>query len=493
MKRWWTSLRTRSVEGGVTPSLPVGAAATSDEELLRRFVVERDDRAFAELVGRHGGMVMGVCRRVLGQAHDAEDAFQAVFLVLSRKAETLRRAGSLPAWLHRTAFRTALRARAQRGRRREQATEDLSMIAAAEFREIASDHDRSVVDEELSALPERYRLPLFLCCIEGKSLDTAARQLGWSLGSVKGRLERGRSELRRRLLLRRVPFALGIAAVAALAPSTVVASTVSPSLIAATVQAGMQHAVGRSALGYVSQNALTLTRGSSSMLSFTTAKIVVSFVAAAVLGVVGGSRLPAPSAAAGSGGGITLEAAFAAPADAEFDAQFALAEEREGAKPGPREGDAPRREGEVRREGDAPRRDGEVRREGDAPRREGEVKRDGDAPRREGEARESTVRTNPIEGFKPQTEREEALVRMILGLQRELAELRRMVQAREGGIREGAARREGEPVKRDGEVRRVGPRDGEAPKTGPREGEVRREGTREGEAPKKDGAPRKEE
>jgi RNA polymerase sigma factor (sigma-70 family) len=476
MKRWLTTFRTQSVDGGVTPSLPTGAAATSDEELLRRFVVDRDDRAFGDLVGRHGGMVMGVCRRLLGQAHDAEDAFQAVFLVLARKADTLRRAGSLPAWLHKTAFRIGLRARAVRGRRREQATEDLSMIAAAEFRDIAADHDRSIVDEELSALPERYRLPLFLCCVEGKSLDAAARQLGWSVGSVKGRLERGRAELRRRLLLRRVPFALGLAAVAVLAPSTAFAATVSPSLIAATVQAGMQHAVGRSALGYVSQNALTLTRGSWKIMSLTAAKIVVGCVTLVGIGIVGAGRVPGPAHAAGDGG-VTLEASFAPSDEGEIASLLALADApREGeAKAGPRDGDKPRtgpRDGEKPRtgprDGDTPRREGEVKRDGDAPRREGEAKRDGDAPRREAETRESTPRTNPLDGFKPQTEREEILVQMILGLQRELTELRRMVQARDGGNREGAVRRDGEP-------RREGVKDG----------------TRERETPK-DAAPRKD-
>lgn len=470
MKRWLSLGRAKSVGGGLRPSLPdevvpTGIGPTSDEELLRKFVVERDDRAFAELVDRHGGMVLGVCRRVLGQAHDAEDAFQAVFLVLARKAETLRRAGSLPAWLHRTAFRTALRARAQRGRRREQATEDLHMIAAAELRDIASDYDRSVVDEELSALPERYRLPIFLCCIEGKSLDVTARQLGWSVGSVKGRLERGRAELRRRLLLRRVPIALGLVAATALAPSTAAASTVSPSLIAATVQAGMQHAVGRSALGYVSQNALTLSRGSWNIMSLTATKIVVGCVTLLGIGVVGAGRLPGP-AQAGNGGGLTLEASFTPSGDDEFASQLALADERkdgrrkEGVKDAPREGDAPRKARpeadapqKARPEGDAPQKPRpesdapkKVRPESDAPRKVAaerdapKARPEGDAPKKrsaEGDAPRKVAaegeRGNPADAFQPQTDREEMLIRMIKQLQGEVAELRRIVQAREGG------------------------------------------------------------
>jgi len=108
-----------SPSGDLVAMGPAASAEASDDELLRKFVVERDDRAFGLLVERHSGMVMGVCRRVLGFQHDAEDAFQAAFLVLARKANTLRCGGSLPAWLHKTAFRTALRARADRGRRRE--------------------------------------------------------------------------------------------------------------------------------------------------------------------------------------------------------------------------------------------------------------------------------------------------------------------------------------------------------------------------------------
>lgn len=511
MKRWLLPRRPKPVDDNTASSpsfetIPTGTAATSDEELLRKFVVERDDRAFAELVGRHGGMVLGVCRRVLGTAHDAEDAFQAVFLVLARKADTLRRGGSLPAWLHKTAFRTALRARAVRGRRREQASEDLDMIAAETFREIASEHDQSVVDEELNALPDRYRLPLFLCCVEGKPLDVAARQLGWSVGSVKGRLERGRQELRRRLLLRRVPFALGFVAVAALAPTANAATVVAPSLVAATVQAGMQYAVGRSALGYVSQNALHLAQGSWNIMSLTATKIVVGFVVAAGLAVAGAGRLPSPAVAGGTGhGGIVLDASFSGPSDGEFSTLLALADEprREGAA---REGDAPRREGAAR-EGDKPRTGA---RDGDAPRREGAA-RDGDAPRREGAPREGAAREgerraadtdirNQIEDFKPQTEREEALVKVILDLQRQIAQLRQ-AQTREGG-RDAAVRREGDAARptarREGDgdkptVRREGDkpaaaRGADAPK---REGDApRREGA---DAPKRDGdAPRRE-
>lgn len=470
---------------------PAAGAEASDDELLRKFVIERDDRAFGLLVERHSGMVMGVCRRVLGFQHDAEDAFQAVFLVLARKANTLRCGGSLPAWLHKTAFRTALRARADRGRRREQPTEDLQMLAAPEFRNVTLEHDRSIVDEELNALPERYRLPLYLCCIEGKSLEVAARQLGWSLGSVKGRLERGRSELRRRLLLRRVAPTFGFLLLSTLAPTAHAAAIpvalqsttyVAPSLIAATVQAGMQQAAGRSALGYVTQNALHLSKGSWKFMSLTTTKFVACSLAFFGFAAVGGSYLQSPAGAVGTGQGVTLEASFLpGPTNAsenefglEFSSQLALADEgapktgaRDGDQPktGPRDGDAPRtgpRDGERPKtgpkDGEAPRTGA---REGDKPRTGA---REGDAPRpgaREGEkprvgSGERPNQLNSLQNFKPQTQREEVLFRVLLDMQRELAELRQMVQ-QQGGAR-GVGEGNRPPARGEG-----------APKTGPRE------------------------
>lgn len=491
MKSWFSFKRRPPVE--VEISTPTDAVATlSDEELLRKFVIERDDQAFALLVGRHSGMVLGVCRRVLGLQHDAEDAFQAVFLILSRKANTLRYGGSLPAWLHKTAFRTALQARAARSRRREESAEGLDMIAHDTCAQIASDHDGSIVDEELNSLPERYRLPLYLCCVEGKSLDVAARQLGWSVGSVKGRLERGRSELKRRLLLRRVTPALGLAALALLTPTAAHAATpVASHLIASTVQAGMQHAVGQSALGYVSQHALHLAHGSYKIMSLTALKITVCSVTLTSLALWGGAQFPSPAAEGTGTRGIVLEASL--PYSSEYDSQLALAEEGgkkpagardgEGVKSGPRDGEGTKtgpREGQGNKAGP---------REGDGVRRSAEGGRGGSA---------ETQINNMLRGFQPQNEREAVLLQMIVQLQNELAELRRTVQGqgREAGApqmrREGegaaGARREGEGtgVRREGDgAAKTGPRDGEGAKTGPRDGEGAKTGPRDG-APKKE-------
>lgn len=493
MTRWFTRFRPAAALEPVT--VPCGdLTEVSDEEFLRRFVIDRDERAFAQLVARHGGMVLGVCRRMLGNPQDAEDAFQAVFLILARKAQALRRGGCVPAWLHKTAFRVALRAREARARRREQAAEDLDMLAAVPWSGINSDHERSIVDEELSALPERYRLPLFLCCVEGKSLDAAARQLGWSVGSVKGRLERGRAALRRRLLLRRVPYALAVGLLASgpasASASPLAVASVPPSLIASTAQAGLQWASGRSALGYVSQQALNLAQGKVSIMSLTGTKIAICSLAVLGAAVVGGATLPAPAAqGTGSGEPLVVAAEFVAEEAAPVTI-VALAEEREGERAAPREGgDRPEgdrpRDGErpAGREGDQPRT-GEREREGDRPREEA-APRDGDRPR-EGErpATEGRGVDDPLAGFRPQTERERMLFNMILKLRAELAAVRRSVMSR-GGEREGGA--DGERPRtgpRDGEAPRTGPRDGEAPRTGPRDGDAPRTGPRDGDAPK---------
>jgi RNA polymerase sigma factor (sigma-70 family) len=177
----------------------------SDTSLLEQFISAGDERAFAALVERHGPMVLHVCRRVLGNDHDAEDAFQATFLVLARRATALIRREALPAWLHGVAHRVALRARVARMRR----LPDTGAVAVPRvdphpdpLAELSARELLLIVDEEVRRLPEVYRLPVLLCCLEGHSLEEAARQLGWTTGSVKGRLERGRARLHQRLLRR---------------------------------------------------------------------------------------------------------------------------------------------------------------------------------------------------------------------------------------------------------------------------------------------------
>ncbi len=212
------------------------AAAGSDRDLLDRYVRGRDEEAFEALVRRYGTGVWAACGRLAGR--DAEDAFQAVFLTLSRKAETVT--GSLPAWLHAVTRRVASDLR--RTARRRAATEE-----AAARSGVSSPADPSLreglalLDEELARLPERYRAVLIVCCLEGRSRDEAATQLGWSEGQVKGRLERAREALRTRLARRGVE--LGGVLLAAAVAGPVPARAGPPSAAAVTLTHGVIRAM----------------------------------------------------------------------------------------------------------------------------------------------------------------------------------------------------------------------------------------------------------
>jgi len=430
------------------------AQPQADDELLRRFVAERDETAFTQIVTRHSPLVMSVCRRLLGNEQDAEDAFQATFLVLARKAASVRRGASLPAWLYKTAYRIALRARSKRSRRSEQPLEAENMIATDTFAHISGEHQQSVLDEELNRLPEKYRLPLFLCCVEGKSRDEAAEQLGLSPGALKGRLERGRKTLRRKLMLRGVSLALVLSVVLRSQQTVQAAHAVASSLITSTAHAGVQYAAGKSALGLVSKNALSLANGSIQIMSMTTTKLIACCLFVIGVLAVASNWLPAPARAGGDvGETIVLTAASDVSDDSGYVVAFLSDDEREGqrrsaeeegrrrspeAEAGPRR--SPEAEAGPRRSPEAetgPRRSPEAEA---GPRRSAE----GDRRRRrsaEGEARREG--NSPLQGFRPQTRREAALYQMILQLQREVAELRRAVQPRDGAEREGSASSEG--------------------------------------------------
>ena len=173
--------------------------APTDGQLLAAYVERRDDRAFEALVRRHGPMVLGVCRRVLHHAQDAEDAFQATFVVLARKAGCVSQREAVAAWLYSVAYRAALHARESRARRgaKEQQVRDMPhpIVTLAEGQGELLD----LLDQELARLPERHRLPLVLCELEGRSRREAARQLGLAEGTLSSRLARGRKMLARRM------------------------------------------------------------------------------------------------------------------------------------------------------------------------------------------------------------------------------------------------------------------------------------------------------
>ncbi len=179
----------------------------TDGELLGRLAdrpAQRDaaGSAFAALVDRHGPMVLRVCRSILRDEHDAEDAFQATFLVLVRRADAVRRRESAGSWLHGVALRVAAHARAGMARRRrhERRAGELAVTADRSGAEGVSPEFAAILHEELGRLPERYRAAIVLCYLEGQTCEAAARRLGWPVGTVKSRLARGRERLRGRLV-----------------------------------------------------------------------------------------------------------------------------------------------------------------------------------------------------------------------------------------------------------------------------------------------------
>src|SRR5215470_15714302 len=225
------------------------AESTPDRGLLERFVADRDEAAFEELVRRHGPMVLGVCRRVLRRPEDTEDAFQAAFLVLARRAAAVRQSDSLGSWLHGVAYRVAASLRRDLARRRAREAVVAEPPEAAAAAEVSWQDVRVALYEELARLPERFRAPLVLCYLEGKTRDEAARELGWSVGTLRGRLERGRDLLRSRLTRR------GLALSAALLGAALTHDA------SAALPATLIGAAAKSAAGTVPAQVAALTGG----------------------------------------------------------------------------------------------------------------------------------------------------------------------------------------------------------------------------------------
>ncbi|MHC4253726.1 MAG: RNA polymerase sigma factor, partial [Planctomycetota bacterium] len=216
--------------------------AATDGELIRRFRDSRDEGAFEEIVRRHGGMVLGVARRVLGSGEDSpetEDAFQGTFLVLATEAAKLRKTSSVASWLHGVALRVSLRAKTRAAARREHERRAAEMLKEDDSREWRE--TRGVIDEEVRRLPERLRAPLVLCYFEEKTVEEAARDLGWTDGETRGRLAKARDVLHSRLSRRGV--AVGAVALAALITKNASAA-VPPAYVASTVSAASTLAAG---------------------------------------------------------------------------------------------------------------------------------------------------------------------------------------------------------------------------------------------------------
>jgi len=216
----------------------------SDAQLLERFTRDHDQAAFESLVQRHGPVVWGVCRRLLFEANDAEDAFQATFLVLVRKPGSVKKQASLGSWLYGVAYRVALRARADAARRRHHERQVADMGPSEPAHDESWRELRPVLDAELSRLPEKFRAPLILCYLQSKTNEQAAQELGWPVGSISKRLAEGRDLLRERLSHRGITLsAAGLGTVlahnaaTAAAPSTVVDTTVTVAHVMVTTKA----------------------------------------------------------------------------------------------------------------------------------------------------------------------------------------------------------------------------------------------------------------
>ena len=261
-------------EGGSLTGLGEG-------QLLERFLAHRDDVAFSELVARHGPMVLAICRRWLDDPHDVEDAFQATFLVLVRKAGSLRDRTALSSWLYGVSLRVARRARSQAARRRNRErpmVSDLAERCAAAANQ-ASREVRAILDDELARLPESQRTVVLLCLVDGLTHEEAARALSWPLGTVKSRLAAARKKLVRRLTGR------------GLAPSSVALGTtfseirseaaLPTDLAHQTVNTALQFVAGTSGEGEtVSASIASLVRGVIRAMAITHLKSIAIVLAA---------------------------------------------------------------------------------------------------------------------------------------------------------------------------------------------------------------------
>jgi RNA polymerase sigma factor (sigma-70 family) len=260
-----------------------GRCAPTDAELLDRFATGHEEAAFATLVERHGPMVWGVCRRVLRNLHDAEDAFQATFLILVRKAAAIRNREALGCWLHRVAQHTALRARdrAATRRTRERRVSDMAQddfITTIAWREL-----QPILDEEVQRLPEKYRVPFVLCYLQGATYEQAAAQLGSQAGTISHRLGKARQLLRARLTRRGLSLPVGVLA-AALAANAAPAA-----LPARLAEMTIQTALG--GLTRAAASVAVLVTGGLQAMNMTRVKLLTALLLLISLLAAGAGRL----------------------------------------------------------------------------------------------------------------------------------------------------------------------------------------------------------
>jgi RNA polymerase sigma factor (sigma-70 family) len=231
-----------------------------DAVLLRQFIEHRDEAAFATIVRRNGPMVMAVCRRLLHDQHDAEDAFQATFLILVRKAASITKRELLANWLYGVSHKTALKARAitMRRRAKEKQVAEMPEPATGEPA-VACEELLALLDQELSRLPERYRIPIILCDLEGKTRRQAAAALDCPEGSLSSRLARGRVMLAKRLTRHGVAVSTG--AIAAVLAQQASSASVPSGILASTIRVSVLLAAGDAAVSAMPPKVTTLMEG----------------------------------------------------------------------------------------------------------------------------------------------------------------------------------------------------------------------------------------
>jgi RNA polymerase sigma factor (sigma-70 family) len=322
----------------------------SDGQLLERFILGRDEAAFTALLRRHGPMVFGVCRRVVGTFHDAEDAFQATFLVLARKAASVRRREAVGSWLYGVAYRTALAARARVGRHRRREKQVQDMPERQAETEPTWPGLQALLDQELNRLPDLYRLPVVLCALEGRSRREVARQLNIPEGTVSSRLATGRRLLAKRLA--RQGLALSGASVAALLAESGASASVPAALLASTTKAALLVAAGQTAAaGLVSAQVAALSEGVLRMMFVAKLKAVtLLFSGVAAVGL-------------GTGGLWQAAAVTPSPSDVDRPQAVAQADPAKGGSGGPKADDPRRasdREQELREQLEKARREAEA-------------------------------------------------------------------------------------------------------------------------------------
>src|SRR5579884_1531770 len=236
----------------------------SDERLLDAFTSRRDEIAFAALMRRHGPMVLRVCRRVLGHEQDAEDAFQATFLVLAQSAVALRNKTTLASFLHGTAYRTAMKAKQTAARRRKYEKQTPARPSADPAEELSWREVQAILDEEIDQLPETYRSVFVLCHLEGLSREETAQRLGLKEGTVSSRLTTARKRLSQQLARRGVELA---AVLAALGLATQSATALPIELMATTIKAALAAAAGEKLAGLVSASVVQLVKSATAAIA----------------------------------------------------------------------------------------------------------------------------------------------------------------------------------------------------------------------------------